>query len=91
MLGVQVDRRELLGRLEHALRGAAAMMPEAGAMPLVIQPNAGLPSRIGERLMYLSSPQYMADYAGAHDRGGRAAPGRLLRHDARSTSPRCAR
>jgi homocysteine S-methyltransferase len=40
-----------------------AMAPEAGGLPLVIQPNAGLPSRVGERLMYLSSPAYMADYA----------------------------
>jgi methionine synthase / methylenetetrahydrofolate reductase (NADH) len=40
------------------------MVPAAGGLPLVIQPNAGLPSRIGERLIYLSSPAYMADYAG---------------------------
>src|SRR5262247_1316771 len=40
------------------------MAPEAGGLPLAIQPNAGLPSRIGERLIYLSSPGYMADYAG---------------------------
>jgi homocysteine S-methyltransferase len=39
------------------------MLPEAGGVPLVIQPNAGLPSRVGERLIYLSSPGYMADYA----------------------------
>jgi methionine synthase / methylenetetrahydrofolate reductase(NADPH) len=39
------------------------MAPAAGGLPLVIQPNAGLPSRVGERLMYLSSPSYMADYA----------------------------
>jgi methionine synthase / methylenetetrahydrofolate reductase(NADPH) len=39
------------------------MLPEAGGLHLVIQPNAGLPSRVGERLMYLSSPGYMADYA----------------------------
>jgi methionine synthase I (cobalamin-dependent)/5,10-methylenetetrahydrofolate reductase len=39
------------------------MLPEAGALPVVIQPNAGLPSRVGERLMYLSTPAYMADYA----------------------------
>src|SRR6266478_5272513 len=36
---------------------------EAGGLPLAIQPNAGLPSRIGERLIYLSSPAYMAEYA----------------------------
>jgi len=39
------------------------MLPEAGGLPVVIQPNAGLPSRVGERLIYLSSPTYMADYA----------------------------
>ncbi len=39
------------------------MLPEAGGLALAIQPNAGLPSRIGERLIYLSSPAYMADYA----------------------------
>jgi methionine synthase I (cobalamin-dependent)/5,10-methylenetetrahydrofolate reductase len=39
------------------------MLPEAGDLPVVIQPNAGLPSRVGERLIYLSSPAYMADYA----------------------------
>ena len=40
------------------------MLPECGGLPLAIQPNAGLPSRIGERLIYLSSPAYMAEYAG---------------------------
>src|SRR6267143_183700 len=40
------------------------MVAEAGGLPLAIQPNAGLPSRSGERLIYLSSPGYMADYAG---------------------------
>jgi len=39
------------------------MLPEAGALPISIQPNAGLPSRAGERLIYLSSPAYMADFA----------------------------
>jgi methionine synthase / methylenetetrahydrofolate reductase(NADPH) len=39
------------------------MLPEAGGRHVAIQPNAGLPSRVGERLMYLSSPGYMADYA----------------------------
>jgi methionine synthase / methylenetetrahydrofolate reductase(NADPH) len=39
------------------------MLPEAGDLPLAIQPNAGLPSRVGERLIYLSSPGYMAEYA----------------------------
>src|SRR6059058_1249847 len=40
------------------------MVPAAGGLPLAIQPNAGLPTRVGERLIYLSSPGYMAEYAG---------------------------
>ena len=40
------------------------MVPEAGELPLSIQPNAGLPSRLGERLIYASSPSYMAEHAG---------------------------
>src|SRR5215813_1953943 len=52
------------------------MAPEAGGVPLAIQPNAGLPSRIGERLIYLSSPGYMADYAGRMiDAGARIVGG----------------
>jgi homocysteine S-methyltransferase len=39
------------------------MLPEAGGLPIAIQPNAGLPSRVGERLIYISSPAYMAEYA----------------------------
>ena len=39
------------------------LLIEAGGLPLIIQPNAGLPSRVGERLIYLSSPGYMAEYA----------------------------
>ncbi len=39
------------------------MLPEAGPLPISIQPNAGLPSRVRERLIYLSSPGYMAEYA----------------------------
>src|SRR5881296_75542 len=52
------------------------MGPEARDVPLAIQPNAGLPHRIGERLMYLSSPGYMADYAGRMiDAGARIVGG----------------
>src|SRR6266850_825976 len=52
------------------------MHAEAGRLPLCIQPNAGLPSRIGERLIYLSSPGYMAEYAGRMvDAGARLVGG----------------
>jgi methionine synthase I (cobalamin-dependent)/5,10-methylenetetrahydrofolate reductase len=39
------------------------MQPEARGRPIAIQPNAGLPARVGERLIYLSLPAYMADFA----------------------------
>jgi methionine synthase I (cobalamin-dependent)/5,10-methylenetetrahydrofolate reductase len=52
------------------------MAPAAGGLPLAVQPNAGLPSRIGERLIYLSSPAYMAEYAGRMvDTGARLVGG----------------
>ena len=52
------------------------MAPAAGGLPLSIQPNAGLPSRIGERLIYLSSPAYMAEYSGRMvDAGARLVGG----------------
>jgi methionine synthase / methylenetetrahydrofolate reductase(NADPH) len=31
--------------------------------PLVAQPNAGLPEKVAGRLLYLSSPEYIAEYA----------------------------
>ena len=40
------------------------MLPAAGGLALCIQPNAGLPTKVGERLIYLSSPAYMAEWAG---------------------------
>ncbi len=52
------------------------MHAESGGVALSIQPNAGLPSRLGERLMYLSSPGYMADWAGRMvDAGARLVGG----------------
>src|SRR5207245_4421776 len=47
------------------------MVPEAGGLPLAIQPNAGLPSRIGERLIYLSSPADAGRQAGVGVGGDR--------------------
>jgi len=51
------------------------MLAEAGGVPVAIQPNAGLPSRVGERLMYLSSPAYMAEWAGRMLEAGARAVG----------------
>ncbi|MEQ8330179.1 MAG: bifunctional homocysteine S-methyltransferase/methylenetetrahydrofolate reductase [Longimicrobiales bacterium] len=38
-------------------------MAEVTGLPLVAQPNAGLPRTVGDRKIYLASPEYMAQYA----------------------------
>ena len=38
-------------------------MADATNLPLVAQPNAGLPRTVRDRKMYLASPEYMAQYA----------------------------
>ncbi|MDZ7779113.1 MAG: bifunctional homocysteine S-methyltransferase/methylenetetrahydrofolate reductase [Gemmatimonadota bacterium] len=42
---------------------AIEAMAHATSLPLVAQPNAGLPRTVGDRTMYLASPEYMAQYA----------------------------
>lgn len=46
-------------RLAAALH---ATLPAGGPPFISVMPNAGFPARIGERYMYLSSPQYFAEY-----------------------------
>ncbi|NJD19153.1 MAG: bifunctional homocysteine S-methyltransferase/methylenetetrahydrofolate reductase, partial [Gemmatimonadetes bacterium] len=38
-------------------------MSEATGLPLAGQPNAGLPRTVGDRKIYLASPEYVAQYA----------------------------
>lgn len=38
-------------------------MADATSLPLAAQPNAGLPRTVGDRKIYLASPEYMARYA----------------------------
>ncbi|MEX2465377.1 MAG: bifunctional homocysteine S-methyltransferase/methylenetetrahydrofolate reductase [Gemmatimonadota bacterium] len=42
---------------------AIEVMSQATSLPLSAQPNAGLPRTVGDRKMYLASPEYMAQYA----------------------------
>jgi homocysteine S-methyltransferase len=42
---------------------AIERMARATDRPLSAQPNAGLPRSVGDRRIYLSSPEYMANYA----------------------------
>lgn len=41
---------------------AIERMAEVTDLPLCAQPNAGLPRLVGDRKIYLSSPEYMANY-----------------------------
>jgi len=38
-------------------------MAEATSLPLSAQPNAGLPRTVGDRKIYMASPEYLAQYA----------------------------
>jgi methionine synthase / methylenetetrahydrofolate reductase(NADPH) len=42
---------------------AIERMAEVASRPLSAQPNAGLPRSVGDRRIYLASPDYMAQYA----------------------------
>jgi methionine synthase I (cobalamin-dependent)/5,10-methylenetetrahydrofolate reductase len=47
--------KQMLDALEH--------LRELTTLPLSVQPNAGLPQNIGGRNLYMTSPEYMAEYA----------------------------
>jgi methionine synthase I (cobalamin-dependent)/5,10-methylenetetrahydrofolate reductase len=42
---------------------AVEEMAERTSLPLSAQPNAGLPRTVGDRKMYMASPEYVAQYA----------------------------
>ncbi len=44
-------------------------------LPISVQPNAGLPQRIGGRNIYMTSPEYMAEYAKRFIQTGAAVVG----------------
>ncbi len=46
-----------------AMLDALERMAHATRRPLSAQPNAGLPRTVGDRKMYMASPEYMARYA----------------------------
>ena len=63
-------------------RRSSKMVPVG--LPVLASPNAGLPRRVDERMVYVSTPEYFGVYARRMFRVGRAARRRLLRHDARA-------
>jgi homocysteine S-methyltransferase len=57
----------LLGAVERAVR--------LTALPLVVQPNAGVPREVENRRIYLCSPEYLASYAKRYVALGASAVG----------------
>ena len=47
----------------HDMLAVAREMVAAGEKPIIAQPNAGFPQFVDGRMVYVSSPAYMADYA----------------------------
>jgi len=47
----------------HGVLGAVEKLAEVVTIPIVAQPNAGLPRSVGDRKIYMASPEYMASFA----------------------------
>ncbi|HXE58575.1 MAG TPA: bifunctional homocysteine S-methyltransferase/methylenetetrahydrofolate reductase [Gemmatimonadales bacterium] len=47
----------------HGVLEAIEKLARVVALPLSAQPNAGLPREVGDRKIYMASPEYMASYA----------------------------
>jgi homocysteine S-methyltransferase len=47
----------------HGVLEAVEQLARVVTMPISAQPNAGLPREVGDRKIYMASPEYMASYA----------------------------
>ena len=47
----------------HGVLEAVEKLARVMSVPISAQPNAGLPREVGDRKMYMASPEYMASYA----------------------------
>lgn len=59
----------------QVLRIVHAMRHSAGDTPLVAMPNAGGPARVGERIVYPATPEYLGEYARAFVAAGASVVG----------------
>lgn len=59
----------------QVLRIVTAMASRAGDTPIAAIPNAGGPSRVGERIVYPATPEYLGDYARAFVAAGASIVG----------------
>lgn len=54
---------------------AVELAMQATSLPLIVQPNAGLPKEVENRRIYLCSPEYLAEYAKRYVSLGASAVG----------------
>ncbi|MDO8835076.1 MAG: bifunctional homocysteine S-methyltransferase/methylenetetrahydrofolate reductase [Vicinamibacterales bacterium] len=54
-LNCSIGPRSMLEALEH--------LKTLTALPISVQPNAGVPQNVGGRYIYMTSPEYVAEYA----------------------------
>ncbi len=47
----------------HGVLEAIEQLAKVVSVPMSAQPNAGLPREVGDRKIYMASPEYMAEYA----------------------------
>src|SRR6267143_104829 len=59
----KLEAQALFARQAQGLLGGVEKMVKATEQPVSGQPNAGLPKDVGDRKIYLASPDYMASYA----------------------------
>ena len=90
--GAAARRTARAGRLGNELRQPARTACSAPwrrpcglcTLPLIVQPNAGMPREVENRRIYFCSPEYLADLRQAVRGPGGVGGGRLLRHHARA-------
>jgi methionine synthase / methylenetetrahydrofolate reductase(NADPH) len=54
----------------HGVLEAVEKLARSTTLPISAQPNAGLPRAVGDRKIYMASPEYMASYARRMVEGG---------------------
>jgi len=69
---------------------ALERLRELTALPISVQPNAGLPQNIGGRNLYMTSPEYMAEYAKRFIQTGASIGGCCGTNPAHIKAIRCA-
>jgi len=75
-LNCSIGPRSMLEALEH--------LKTLTALPISVQPNAGVPQNVGGRYIYMTSPEYIAEYAKRFIQTGASIRGRVLRHQPRA-------